>query len=449
MHSPDAITWTISTTDVSTLFSGRVFGIGWNGLQWVAGGSGGHSIIYSSDGDTWTAATSADALASTIVDIAWNGNYWIATGNTTIYSPDGINWSASSATSLFTYGSGVASRGLIPYAQYNAPLTKAFSGPTGSILYYNGQNLAGGSNFYINSSSNIIINTNLVPAVTNTYTLGLSGSSWNEIFIGPGSLNISGPEGVSAQLGSDQNGIAYTAKGFATPFINIGPSTNTLDPGSIGGWFIGPTGTYGEAGYDIILQQKFPGSNLPAGFEGPVYSLTKGASTGPTGEIGHTGTTGSTGPSLSYVAGNEPYVTGGSLYTTTIAATATAVYEIGPITTLATTKLLLMANVCLINGNHSLVMTVGRATTSAASIANSSNIVADASMWTNPPTSPSYYMAAFAAANQADGKATNLSGFSIDTPGAGTFYYTIWMSSSTSHTYAGMTASLTALSIMP
>jgi hypothetical protein len=154
-----------------------------------------------------------------------------------------------------------------------------------------------------------------------------------------------------------------------------------------------------------------------------------------------------------YVAGNEPYATGTSgaagqfLKTTTVGTTATAIYELGPIVTVSTTKLILMANVCLINQAYSLVMTVGRATTSGASIGNSSNIVADAAMWTNPPTSPSYYMAAYAGTTQGDAKAINLTGFCIDTPGPGTFYYTMWMTSSTSATYANMTVALTAMTI--
>ena len=168
-----------------------------------------------------------------------------------------------------------------------------------------------------------------------------------------------------------------------------------------------------------------------------------------TGAQGPTGPQGVTGTSLSYVAGNEPYATGGSLRTTTIAETATAIYEIGPITTVSTTKLLLMANVCVVHQDANLVMTVGRATSSGASVANSSNAIADASMWTTPPTSPCLYMAAFSPGNQAANTSINLAGFCIDTPGAGTFYYTIWITSSVSRTYAGTTAFLSALRILP
>jgi hypothetical protein len=40
-----------------------------------------------------------------------------------------------------------------------------------------------------------------------------------------------------------------------------------------------------------------------------------------------------------------------------------------------------------------------------------------------------------------------LNGFALDIPGAGTFYYTIWMSSSASYNYSDMTAVLTVLQV--
>jgi hypothetical protein len=55
-------------------------------------------------------------------------------------------------------------------------------------------------------------------------------------------------------------------------------------------------------------------------------------------------------------------------------------------------------------------------------------------------------MASIPPQNDADNY-LNLNGFAIDAPGAGTFYYTVWMSSGTSHNYAEMTVVLTALII--
>ena len=156
------------------------------------------------------------------------------------------------------------------------------------------------------------------------------------------------------------------------------------------------------------------------------------------------GPTGSTGPSISYLAGNNPYAPSGSLITTTIGTTQTRIYQIGPITTLSTTKLLIMANVSLISDNKHIQMTVGRATTSGATNTNSTNITSGSTPVTLPATTPSYFMAGSVIANNV---AYNLNGFALDIPGAGTFYYTIWMSSSTSHNYTEMTAVLTVLQV--
>ena len=41
----------------------------------------------------------------------------------------------------------------------------------------------------------------------------------------------------------------------------------------------------------------------------------------------------------------------------------------------------------------------------------------------------------------------NLNGSAIDAPGIGTFYYTIWMSSSVAHNYSTMTVFLSVLKI--
>ena len=174
-------------------------------------------------------------------------------------------------------------------------------------------------------------------------------------------------------------------------------------------------------------------------------TLVANAATGPTGPTGAPSTvTGPTGPSLSFQLGNNPYAAGGSLITTTIGTAQTRIYQVGPITTASSTKLLIMANASFISSNKQVSMTVGRATTSGATAANSTNIVSGTTPVTLPATTPSYYMAAISHGNNLK---ANVNGFAIDAPGAGTFYYTIWMSSSGSHNYSDMTAVLTALKI--
>ena len=109
---------------------------------------------------------------------------------------------------------------------------------SGSVLVVNPDDK---NNIYYNNllkiNDNIIAGTNIVPSSNNEFNLGATGARWKEIYMGPGTLNILGPQGFgNATLGSDSNGIAYTESGFATPFINIGPSE--LIPDAVGGWKI-------------------------------------------------------------------------------------------------------------------------------------------------------------------------------------------------------------------
>ena len=176
----------------------------------------------------------------------------------------------------------------------------SFSGPTGAILYFDGNSVTGTTDFtYTPGGTGMYIMGNIIPGQNNTYDLGVTGAVWRSINMGPGTLNIAGPSGsnVIGTLGTDQNAIVYTQYGFATPFINIGPAINELDPGAIGGWVIGPTGTFGAPDYDLIVQQKLPGAALPAGLTGPIYSLLYGRTgwTGPQGAEGSQGSQGADG----------------------------------------------------------------------------------------------------------------------------------------------------------
>ena len=176
------------------------------------------------------------------------------------------------------------------------------SGPgTGSILLRNGSSIYYSDIATLNEEA-MNISGNIIPNLSNVYTLGLTGSRWREIFMGPGSLNIAGPTGsVTATIGSNLSGIAYSQFGFATPFLNVGPNINPLAPlGTIGGWQIYGTGPSGGAFTDLVAQLINTGGT---GLQGPVYSLLFNngftGSTGPTGVTGITGPTGavgSTGP---------------------------------------------------------------------------------------------------------------------------------------------------------
>ena len=138
------------------------------------------------------------------------------------------------------------------------------------------------------------------PTTNLTTNLGGPVNRWASAFIGPGSIylgsGISGSTGTGgpygAEISADNNGIAYTQYGFATPFINVGPVLGG-PVGGVGGWNIGSTGDYLTSNFDLVAQQ-----NTSSGLTGPIYSLIH-SPTGPTGVQGtavNTGATGATGP---------------------------------------------------------------------------------------------------------------------------------------------------------
>ena len=150
-YSKDGLTWTPATDGVFSM-SGR--GIAWNGKMWIAVGKGtktitansisttvDYSIVYSSDGVSWNAATnnpfSTSVNTETVTNdggysVAWNGTRWVAVGqgtnHTMAYSNDGIWWTGLGKNIFSTTGSGVA---------WNGSLWVAVGSGTNTIAYSN------------------------------------------------------------------------------------------------------------------------------------------------------------------------------------------------------------------------------------------------------------------------------------------------------------------------
>jgi len=85
-------------------------------------------------------------------------------------------------------------------------------------------------------------------------------------------------------------------------------------------------------------------------------------------------------------------------------------------------------------------------TFTGANAASSTNIVNNNASLTLPNVSPNAYMTAVTSSN---GSVVNMSASAMDAPGSGTFYYTVWMSSSTSKTFGEMMVELIVLNILP
>jgi hypothetical protein len=186
--------------------------------------------------------------------------------------------------------------------------SELYVGP-GSVNIDNVQLSSSVSPFPGTTGKSMIINSNILPDTTNTYTLGASGSSWRDLYVGPGTINIQGPVGATniATIGSDLQGIVYTEYGFATPFINVGPEIETTQ--AVGGWQIIGTGYSGPNGF--VPTDLFARINGASGPTGPNYSLISN----------QYGPTGPTGTTVSLKSSSYTGYTGNS-----IAAGATAAY---------------------------------------------------------------------------------------------------------------------------
>jgi hypothetical protein len=138
------------------------------------------------------------------------------------------------------------------------------------------------------------INSHFIPSEDNTFSLGSNENRWRELYVGPGTINISGATGnISATIGTDYQSTIYTETGFASPFINVGPEISSTK--AVGGWNIRSSGIPLTPSFDLVAQE-----NTIYGLTGPIYSLIRNTSgltgaQGPTGLQGQTGSTGSQG----------------------------------------------------------------------------------------------------------------------------------------------------------
>jgi hypothetical protein len=114
-YSYDGITWQPQENQATADLLGysTVNDIAWSGNLWVATTYNYESpIVYSADGFNWTAAPNvgSDVIFSNAYGIGWNGTQWIATGSgpssrKIASSSDGINWTGVSLSDdIFNLG---------------------------------------------------------------------------------------------------------------------------------------------------------------------------------------------------------------------------------------------------------------------------------------------------------------------------------------------------------
>ena len=104
IYSSDGVTWTgLGTNTFNTQSNGGL----WNGSKLVAVGQGGNTIAYSSDGITNWTGLGTNTFTTSGNGLNWNGQFFIALGeggNTIAYSINGNNWIGTGETIFTTKG---------------------------------------------------------------------------------------------------------------------------------------------------------------------------------------------------------------------------------------------------------------------------------------------------------------------------------------------------------
>jgi hypothetical protein len=150
--------------------------------MWVAGGTAGGRIYYSSNGTSWTPCTSVPTFTD-VNSVAWNGMMWIAVGagsTNMAYSYDGLIWEGINVD-IFNQGDRIINsitwNGMIWFAGAAANNTLGYS--------YNGLNWVSVTNSPFNSAVNgIAFNyrrpyTLTFPTNSNVATIGsISGATF-------------------------------------------------------------------------------------------------------------------------------------------------------------------------------------------------------------------------------------------------------------------------------
>lgn len=350
----------------------------------------------------------------------------------------------------------------VPGTSSNTGATGA-TGPIGSI----GPTGAGGTiayygNYYSTDNQTINFTPTQISFPNNFEQFGISVDSASNItFAYAGTYQIKGLLQVDANNNAvlnywyklngndvDNSSFQYNFSGGAFQLVATNSFIFNANAGDvISLWAIKTNGNISLTYVPSSTSPAYPGSPSVNVLVNQIAYTISGLTgpTGYTGPIGPIGPVGPVGPSISYSLGNYPYVSGGSLITTTIGTNQTAIYEVGPIdTTITPTRLMIFASASFTAINTDVQLTVGRSVLPGASSITSFNIASNQYGLVLPVQSTAYYMAALADSNSGP---ANINGFAIDYPTGNVYYYRLWMSSATPNNYSDMAVSLVVLKI--
>jgi hypothetical protein len=224
VYSYDGIHWTAGTGT----FCVRIKGIGSNGTMWVACGYGqvatGNSMMYSNDGINWIGlGTSIFGSGDNLYTVAWNGNMWLAGStsgtNRLAYSYNGINW-VGLGTSMSAWN-----------MAWNGNMWVA-TGNGATIYSYNGINWSSGTS--ISQGNSVVWNGAMWVAAGATMSYSYNGIQWfttgTTIFSTGKCVAYDGNMFVSAGNTGSNTTLAYSYNGIFWTIIknNITPDIFAL-----------------------------------------------------------------------------------------------------------------------------------------------------------------------------------------------------------------------------
>lgn len=230
---------------------------------YVAGGKGDPSIVYSTNGVTWTGTNSNDVLGGDCYAVLYAGGLWLAGGSGIAYSEDGIVWNLATGDITaeigvcygIVYGGGkwvagvsgtyklaYSTDGMNWSATTNGDTIFIYAGRCNAVAYGNSMWVAGGY------STDMLEGNNTVAYSTDgmTWTVSTSGSnilidSCKAVAYGNG-LWVAGGAGTNTLIYSE-DGMAWTT---STNGISILYDCLTVAYGN-GMWVAGGAGTYNLA----------------------------------------------------------------------------------------------------------------------------------------------------------------------------------------------------------
>jgi hypothetical protein len=347
MSSTDGINWTGGTGTIQA----RLFGITYDSAGgYVAIGDDGFNpqgalYLTSPDGVSWTGTGEMDSITTSSL-------------KTSLTIDALIDNLGSTGTPGQILTAGPTGSGLVWADAPTGGAGFSFTGPTGSILYYNGTDVVGTNSPRLTFAENPEINMhelmlggNIIPNGDNNYSLGSTGSRWKDITVHAliDNLGSTGAPGQVLTAGATGSGLVWTdpqgAEGPPGPAGDTGDTGPAGPTGSAGGVtsIEGATGaitfsspdssiTINPAGGDIELTAEYPvvsvggkvgvvtfspgtGITLDYGATNadPITISTVGTTgggstgeTGPTGPEGSQGSQGSQGPAGSQGSQGPP-----------------------------------------------------------------------------------------------------------------------------------------------